>query len=418
MSFHTAKHPIGVGNLAFIYKTALSGNVWYFRYWVNAEKKYVRVSLRTKDFTEAKLRGEKRYLELIGKIHSGEKVFSITAEEQVRKFLSYQESRFKTGDATHRQLSRSQYDKYQKVMRHYLRFVSPQTMLSSIKPSRFADYLNFRRAETPPPSFLTIKQEQVLIRTLFSWCRDEQLVLPTMIPRFAEFTIAPTEGKRPNFNETTYNQIITISKNWHKHAKSESESYNRRILHHSLLAMSWYGFRPGEMRAIEWRDVRLRHDGTAIVSLRPEVTKTKKARTNIGRGDIFQRVKSFTRHTQDRDLVFSFYETASSVEHRTNRYNKCWRELKKTVRSKYPSCPIESVDPYHFRHFYITVRLLAGDSPYDIARLCGNSVTMIEKHYDQVRDEQIAQKLLSKKVTFNKDGTVTVTLKKKEGSEL
>ena len=46
-------------------------------------------------------------------------------------------------------------------------------------------------------------------------------------------------------------------KNWYKQADSESESYNRRILHHSLLAMSWYGFRPGEMRQIEWRDVRL-----------------------------------------------------------------------------------------------------------------------------------------------------------------
>jgi len=416
MSFHTAKHPIGVGKLSFIYKTSHS-DFWYFRYWVNSEKRYVRVSLRTKDFTEAKQRGEKQYLELIGKIHSGEKVFSITAEEQVRKFLSYQESRFKTGDATHRQLSRTQYDKYRYVMNHYLSFVSPQTLISSIKPSDFVEYLNFRRAETPPPSFLTIKQEQVLIRTLFSWCRDEQLVLPTMIPRFADFTIAPTDGKRPPFNETTYNQIITISKNWYKHAESTSDAYDRRILHHSLLAMSWYGFRPGEMRAIEWRDVRLRHDGTAIVSLRPEVTKTKKARTNIGRGDIFQRVQSFSRHTQDQDLVFSFYENSDSFRQR-DHFRRRWRELKKSVRSKYPSCPIESVDPYHFRHFYITVRLLAGDSPYDIARLCGNSVTMIEKHYDQVRDEQIAQKLLSKKVTFNKDGTVTVTLKKKEGSEL
>ncbi|MBM4128346.1 MAG: hypothetical protein FJ247_13630, partial [Nitrospira sp.] len=151
MPFHTAKHPIGVGNLSFIYKTSHS-DFWYFRYWVNSEKKYVRVSLRTKDFTEAKQRGEKRYLELIGKIHSGEKVFSITTDEQVRRFLSYQESRHKTGDALHRQLSRQQYDKYRYVMRHYLSFISPHTLLSSIKPSRFTDYFNFRRKETPRTS--------------------------------------------------------------------------------------------------------------------------------------------------------------------------------------------------------------------------------------------------------------------------
>lgn len=56
------------------------------------------------------------------------------------------------------------------------------------------------------------------------------------------------------------------------------------------------------------------------------------------------------------------------------------------------------------RHIYITIQLLAGDSSYDIARLCGNSAAIIEKHYDQVRDEQIAKKRLSPKVHFNADG--------------
>ena len=73
-------------------------------------------------------------------------------------------------------------------------------------------------------------------------------------------------------------------------------------------------------------------------------------------------------------------------------------------------------DPYCFRHFWITVRLLAGDSPYDIARLVGNSLRMIESHYDQVRNEQIAQKILSKKVQFNPDGTVTVEVVKNNES--
>lgn len=413
--YHRSKHPIGVGNLAFIFKTPHSGKFWQFRYWVNTEKKYVRVSLRTDDFAEAKHKAEQKYLELIGKLHSGEKIFSITAEEQVRRFLAHQEARVNMGDVSHRQLSPAQYQKYQKVMRHYLRFVSPQTGVHSLKSSRFLDYVTFRRAAEPPPSFLTIKQEQTLIATLFAWSRDEQLVPSTMTPRFADFTVAPTDGRRLPFNETTYNQIITISKNWHKHAATESDAYDRRILHHSILAMSWYGWRPGEMLQIQWRDVRLRDDGTALVVLRPEVTKTKKARTNIGRGDIFQRLQSFARQTHPTDFVFSFFAPRPSPIQRKNYFYELWGTLKALVHAKYPSCPIETVDPYHFRHFYITVHLLAGDSPYDIARLCGNSVAMIEKHYDQVRDEQIAKKLLSKKVTFNADGTVTVTELKQEG---
>lgn len=414
--YHISKHPIGVGSIAYIFKTPYSGKVWQFRCWVNTEKKYVRLSLRTDDFSEAKHKAEKKYLELIGKLHSGEKIFSITADEQVRRFLHYQEQRVKMGDGTHRQLSHGQYEKYQKVMRHYLRFVSPTTSVHSLKPSRFMEYVSFRRAAEPPPSFLTIKQEQTLIGTLFAWCRDEQLVSPTMIPRFADFTVAPTDGKRGHFDETTYNRIVMISKNWHKHAASEIDAYERRILHHSILAMSWYGWRPGEMLQIEWRDVRLRDDGTAVVELRPEVTKTKRGRRNIGRGDIFQRLLTFSRHTQPSDRVFSGYAPSSSLRSWRVRYYELWGVLKNLVHVKYPTCPIESVDPYHFRHFYITVHLLAGDSPYDIARMCGNSVAMIEKHYDQVRDEQIAKKLLSKKVHFNADGTVTVTEVKQKGA--
>jgi len=60
-------------------------------------------------------------------------------------------------------------------MRLYLRFVLPQTLISSIKPSDFVEYLNFRRAETPPPSFLTIKEEQTIIGSLFSRYRDKQI---------------------------------------------------------------------------------------------------------------------------------------------------------------------------------------------------------------------------------------------------
>jgi len=65
--FQTVKHPIGDGKLTCIYKPFRS-DFWYFRHWVKPKQKYLWFSLRTKDVIEAKQRGEKRYLELMGKI--------------------------------------------------------------------------------------------------------------------------------------------------------------------------------------------------------------------------------------------------------------------------------------------------------------------------------------------------------------
>lgn len=401
-----AKIPIGVGRIAFIYRSSRSGNIWQYRHWINSEKKYFRISLHTTDQNDARTAAEKKFLELIGKIHSGSKVFSITAGEQVKRFLTYQESRRK--DLT---LSASQLTKYRYMTDHYLSFVGPNTTLDSISPKRFREYVHFRRRETPAPGFQTIKEEQSIIAALYRWSVEEQFVPPTMIPKFGDFKVPHTEGKREGIDEKIYNTIVTISKNWHKHTTDERDIYERKILHHAVLAQSWFGFRTGEMLGLEWRDIKFLADDTVEVTLRPEVTKTGKGRLNKGRADIFRRVQSFSVKTQPTDRIFSSFTKDSVYKTDLIYFYRRWRELKQLLKERHADFDMNT-DPYVFRHFWITIKLLAGDSPYDIARMAGNSLRMIEKHYDQVKDRQIADKLLSKKVRFNPDGTVTVEIVK------
>ena len=194
---------------------------------------------------------------------------------------------------------------------------------------------------------------------------------------------------------------------------TERDIYDRRILHQAILCQSWYGLRTGEVLSLEWRDIKFRQDDTAVVTLRPEITKTREGRLNINRADIFRRVLEFSKHTQPTDRVFASFSNDLNLVSESSYFYRRWVELKNEIRRRYPEFDMDT-DPYCFRHFWITVRLLAGDSPYDIARLVGNSLRMIESHYDQVRNEQIAQKILSKKVKFNPDGTVTVEVVKKE----
>lgn len=91
------KKPIGVGNVAFIYRSTRSGKIWQYRHWVKSERKYFRISLHTTDLQEAQHRAEEQFLKLSGLIYSGHHVFSITAEQQVRRSLDYQSERKKLG---------------------------------------------------------------------------------------------------------------------------------------------------------------------------------------------------------------------------------------------------------------------------------------------------------------------------------
>ena len=52
-----------LGGKAQIFRVAQSGDVWQFKMWITAEQKYLRKSLRTKDFDTALIRAEAKYLQ-------------------------------------------------------------------------------------------------------------------------------------------------------------------------------------------------------------------------------------------------------------------------------------------------------------------------------------------------------------------
>ncbi len=61
-----------------------SGDVWQFRMWITDEGKYIRRSLRTRDYHSAVERAEKIVFETLGDIKSGRKIFGITLGELAR----------------------------------------------------------------------------------------------------------------------------------------------------------------------------------------------------------------------------------------------------------------------------------------------------------------------------------------------
>jgi integrase len=90
-----------------------------------------------------------------------------------------------------------------------------------------------------------------------------------------------------------------------------------------------------------------------------------------------------------------------------NEFYAKWQELVGEITQKYPTFDT-SISLYDLRHFYISSRLRAGDSPWLIAKYCGTSAEMIGKHYDNVTDLQVSKKILSKQMKFVGDEVIGV----------
>ena len=69
------------------------------------------------------------------------------------------------------------------------------------------------------------------------------------------------------------------------------------------------GFRTQEARLLKWKDIKkittADKDTFAEVVVRAENTKVRKTRTiEMRRGDVFQRIKGYSQHTEREDFVF------------------------------------------------------------------------------------------------------------------
>ncbi len=188
-----------LGGKCFIYRNVRSGKVWQYQQWIKDEKKYIRISLKTTDREIATEVAEKKFADTLGRIHSGEKIFSITAQEFCDRYLQHLQKRVTLGSI---RASFSRTIKYH--LNHYLSFVGSETKIQSIPAEKFRDFADYRRNQTPQPGFLNVKDSQSAIGTMYRWGMEEQLTTRKSLPKWSEFRIPPTEGKRQGMEHDDY----------------------------------------------------------------------------------------------------------------------------------------------------------------------------------------------------------------------
>lgn len=389
-----------------IYRT--NSKVWQYQLWIKEEQKYVRESLQTDDKESAVNKATERFIYYRSRILKNEKVFSITSSELRDDFLIYIQNQ-----VDNQQLSKGRQSNIKTFTKHYLKFVNEKSKIQNIPPKFFRDYLTFRRTSKSDILVSVVINESVTIKQMYRFGVDKGHINSDYCPDFGVMKKPQDEGIRDSFTIDEYGMLINISKNWYKDKSivdNEEEKYYRRLCNDFILVMANGGFRTQEVRLLKWKDIKKISETDkgvyAEVIVRAENTKIRKSRTlEMRRGDVFQRIKSYSNYTEKDDFVFSVYDKNEVISKRRlyTVFNQL-RELVSTIHSDFDN----TKSLYSLRHFWITIRILAGLNVYDITKISGTSLVQIQKHYDAATSLITSKKMNKNSLRFDEHGDVVI----------
>jgi integrase len=382
---------------ASISTTKNSNGNWYFRKWLDDEKRMYERSLRTKDLDTARDRAKKEYIDLMSDRSKGRKVFGSRFEDVIREFVQWTKERSDSELITQARYVtiRSQCKNITEFIRH--KHEASKITIGSIKVGDFYDYPIWRQRTRPQTQKVTIRNEMTTIGQFMKWCfrqsytSFEKCDLPEM--KIQEVK------RRDSFTLEEYNKITGYmrSKEWLDKDKDEGvyspnmKPYSKRnIFRHLVLASANNGMRVGEIVQLKWKMVTVVPDKQGKepfvrIEIPKEISKVRKSRTILTRGgEYFERLKEISNFLEPEDYVFCDNYKGTMLS-KTDRH-RMWHDLMKGCG------PLDykgRITFYSLRHWYITARLYSGVSVYDIAKECGTSVNLIEKHYEHMDPEKL-----------------------------
>ena len=389
-----------------VFRTTHSGDVWQMRMYVPEEKKYIRLSLRTKDKDAALKLARNEYIKFSAKIQSGEKVFSLSAEDFRDRYIEY----VKTLVADD-QISKGRAGNIRTYTKHYMDFVGSTTKIQNIPHKKFQEYRAFRQKKLSTITMTVVVNESITIKQMYKWGINEGYLPPTYVPDFGKIKVKKNEVRRESFTVKDYMALVNVGKTWFSkvpkdHPNRDEEIYYRRSIQDFILLMGHYGFRTGELVLAQNKHVTLnKKEGTASVFIPAENTKVRTQREVVGKkADVFERRKKYSPFVGPNDYVFTHFRKQAPItkELLYDYYKALIGETKK----KHPDFD-DSKTLYSLRHFWITLQLLIGKvDVYKIARYAGTSLVQIQKHYDNVKDIQVSKEILAVDFTFTKDNEI------------
>jgi integrase len=408
---------------ATIYKRAdIDNSSWFFRLYLKEEKRHFRRSLKTSDRREALDILHDEVVAILAKQQTGQRILAVPLKDLVSRYRSHLQSRLDSGAIARKTMLLNQYR-----IAHGCEFLASvyeagmATKISAIDGASFEGYLKWRadrRAAKNKGATIrrdVVRDELIAIRKMFLYAKKEKLCTEKSIPQWS-FVVEKESPRRRRMEHKDYKAVVVCIRHWVHEAKDKREGYNRRLLQSVFMVIAQTGMRTGEAFGLRNSDVVARPlKNEAIVSIRPETSKVRKGRRIV----VFTRQGhtmteeinpllmwlKVQRNKEPGDFVFSAFDNGKRSAR--DVYYHAYKQLRKRLHT----LNLAWFDTYHCRHYWITTRLYAKESPYEIAALAGTSIKEIQSTYSHVLEELIGREMNKRDVKYAEDGTPVVVEK-------
>jgi len=352
-----------------------------------------RTSTKEDSLSKAKEVAEDWYLQLRGKLRSGEIKTEKTFRDASEQFLKEYDI-ITQGERSAVYVSGQR----RRLENHLVPFFGPMG-LSEITAGKIQEYRIHRHEEAVAafgkrPAHNTMHQEMVALRqTLKTAIRHGWL---DRLPDLSEpYRSSPKISHRAWFSAEEYKQLYEATRKRAHDPKNERYHWESEQLHDYVLFCANTGLRPDEAWRLQFRDVTIVEDDTTGQTILEIEVRGKRGvgycKSTTGAVRPFERLKARLRpprmneaerggpHTLTNDR-----ELARPPQPTDLIFPKWQRELFKTILEEENLRVDREGQPrtaYSLRHTYICLRLMEGADIYQIAKNCRTSVEMIEKYY-------------------------------------
>jgi integrase len=354
-----------------------------------------RTSTKEESLSKAKEIAEDWYLQLRGKLRSGEIKTEKTFREASELFL--REYDIITQGQRSKDYLKGQ---HWRSTVHLVPFFG-HLGLSEITAGKIQEYRIHRHEEAmakrgKPPAHNTMHQELVALRqTLKTAIRHGWL---DHLPDLSEpYRSSPKISHRAWFSPEEYKKLYEATRKRAHEPKQERYKWESEQLHDYVLFSANTGLRPDEARRLQFRDVTIVEDEALGQTILEIEVRGKRGvgycKSMPGAVRPFERLRARLRparvdHTRKEGRGPNAIKNGSEelrLPGPTDLIFPKWqRELFKTILDEENLRFDREGRPrtaYSLRHTYICFRLMEGADIYQIAKNCRTSVEMIEKYY-------------------------------------
>ena len=386
-------------------------DIWQFRMWLTKERRYVRLSLKTKNKELAEDKAERHYIAIKADIQYGKTYYSLNCKQGVEAYLEQRKTEINTDGSGHG-IVPGRYQTIKTHLEHWLDFIGRDTKLKELEVLSCENYSNSRSKTKNKNgvSYSTIANEQSTINSIIKWLNKRK---ETYISEF-EFKKIHVQKKkeedlrRSSFSDEEVGDIRDYLLKYVSESKNNTDdiaAISKTIAGYYLLVASISGLRTGEQRQLKWKDINFEvahKDGQKIdvvhINVRAETSKVRKSRGFYVRDrEYFDELFKYSmkgKKNISENMIFTV-NGLSPISERTILYhfNKVIEEVGISKKNR-------DLVPYSFRHYFITSRIKSGLTYRAIADMCGTSSAQIEKTYYHIdKDIKLTQALADYIVT-------------------